>query len=210
MINKAETLTWDFVQLVHELVLQLRKGLVLLAGARPGHVSGVGARRGGRGGGGLGRRQCFPSTLTHGGDAGEPGRCWGKWARRKRLDVFVRQSRGSALASSDDWVDPDRVNSCGISLSKRQLGSRMNLEQSYCTHCLKSRAEIEFTVTSWSKTAGNTAHSPSYHTTVFIQQVHLLCIQSVWQGKLCIAHVNGVCVCLHNFKTTSGQKENIK
>lgn len=76
MINKAETLTWDFVQLVHELVLQLRKGLVLLAGARAGHVGGVGARRGGGGGGGLGRRQCFPSTLTHRGDAGMPGRCW--------------------------------------------------------------------------------------------------------------------------------------
>lgn len=76
--NTEVTLTWDFIELIHELVLQLGKGLVLLTGPWTGHVGGVGASRGGGGGGWLGccRRQRFPSTLTHCGDAGKPGRCW--------------------------------------------------------------------------------------------------------------------------------------
>lgn len=46
-MTEVNTLTLDFVQLVHELVLQLGKGLVLLARARAGHVGSVGASRGG-------------------------------------------------------------------------------------------------------------------------------------------------------------------
>lgn len=68
-MRSSDRLTRDFVELVHELVLQLGEGLVLLAGARAGHAGRVGAGGGGGGGGGLGRRQRFPSTLTHDGDA---------------------------------------------------------------------------------------------------------------------------------------------
>lgn len=79
------SLTWDFVQLIHELVLQLGKGFVLLFCARASHVSGVGAGRGGGGSGGRRRRRCqgFPSTLTHCSDAGQPGRCWTKCRKRE-------------------------------------------------------------------------------------------------------------------------------
>ena len=73
ILEKLVTLTWDFVQLIHELVLQLGEVLVLLPGAQAG-VGHVGAGYGGGGGVGRRRRQCFPPTLGHGGGAGQPGR----------------------------------------------------------------------------------------------------------------------------------------
>ena len=62
---KPAVLTWDFVELIHELVLDLGEGLVLLANPGPHQVGGVSA--GGGGGGGGSSHKGFPFTLTHDG-----------------------------------------------------------------------------------------------------------------------------------------------
>lgn len=155
MPEKVKTLTWDFVQLIHELVLQLGKGLILLAGARAGHVGGVGASRGGGGGGGLGRcrRQCFPSTLIHRGDAGKPGRCWTSGERRKQSGLFIylficrwdrcmSEAARSACqmteltqtvwaAAGSAWVN--------ISWGPEWIGQHAEFRTKLLTHCLNSR-----------------------------------------------------------------------
>lgn len=91
-ISREETLTGDFVQLIHELVLQFGEGLLLLAGACPGHAGGVGAGRHRGGGGGLGRRrrQRFPSTLAHGGDAGKARKVLQKTGEGNTLEVLTQ------------------------------------------------------------------------------------------------------------------------
>lgn len=82
-------------------------------------------------------------------------RCWeARQMLEKRRKTRTKQSgldsfflllwqmhvRSSTLASSDDWVDADRVSSCWLSLGKHQLGFRMNWPahwiQNKATHSL--------------------------------------------------------------------------
>lgn len=138
--ESLKRLTWDFVQLIHELVLQLGKGLVLLAGARSGHVGRVGARCGGGGGGRRRscRRQCFPPTLIHLADAGQLGRCWGHTGQEREREgcefeflLFCRCDRCvSEAARAPRQVTAWMQSSCWLSLNKHQLWPRVNSEQS--------------------------------------------------------------------------------